>query len=126
MAGHLGINVDTAHAVFYKGSMPLIDFVMEVTNTRKIQDLLKRGAGAISNRIQKDLKGVNVVTTHRGDLKQRFRIGKVSDKSCSQLTFDMDGRTISIAQYFEQQLNYKLKYPELPVVFKVSFVDLTK
>ena len=83
-----------------------------------MNDLARRGN--IRARLGRELKDVNVVTTHRGDIRQRFRIGDLSDVPASEYYFDMDGQEICIVDYFFKQYNYRLKYPWLPVVLKVS------
>jgi eukaryotic translation initiation factor 2C len=121
MAGHLGINVDIACAVFRKGGIPLMDLALEVTGARNMDDLARRGN--LLGRLGKEFKDVNVVTTHRGDMRQRFRIGGVSEVPASEYYFEMDGERISIGEYFLKQYNYRLQYPWLPVVLKV-FIKL--
>jgi eukaryotic translation initiation factor 2C len=96
--------------------MPLVELVCELLGARSVDDLGRRGR--LRDRISKELKGVSVTTTHRGDLKQRFRIGSVSEQSTAEYSFEMDGKRITMADYFKNQYNLKLKYPWLPVVFK--------
>ena len=38
------------------------------------------------------------------------------DESADTATFDMSGRTITVADYFRNELNQNLKYPRLPCI----------
>ena len=122
MAGHLGINVDLACAVFRKGDIPLMDLALEITGARNMDDLARRGN--LRSRLFKEFKDVNVVTTHRGDMRQRFRIGDLSEVPASEYFFEMDGERISIGEYYLKQYNYRLQYPWLPVILKVFLHSL--
>ncbi|KNC96140.1 uncharacterized protein SPPG_08528 [Spizellomyces punctatus DAOM BR117] len=118
MAGHLGINVDVAATVFRRGEVPFLDIVAEVLNVRDVAELTRIPILSLRARMSSEFKDAVVVTTHRGDLKQRFKIGSISRQSADEYTFDVDGRKMSIAEYFLKQYNLRLKYPKLPVVVK--------
>ena len=119
MAGHLGVNIDIAASVFLKGRMPLIDFILEVTGARSISDF----EGPRKDRLARDLKGVMVRTTYRGEMKLRFKINGVSNLPAKEIMFEnRDGKSISIVDYFKEVYNITLKYPYLPVVYKVNNV----
>jgi eukaryotic translation initiation factor 2C len=114
MAGHLGINIDLASTVFRMGGISALDYVSQVCNKR-VEDI-----GTLSrDRLSKALKGVNCITTHRGDSKVRFKIAKLSDKNSDTLVFaDKDGAKVSVAEYFLKEYNYKIRFPKLPLALK--------
>jgi eukaryotic translation initiation factor 2C len=115
LAGHLGINVDIAATVFRKGGISVLDYITEVTNCRDISRL------SLAD-ISKALKGVSVKTTHRGDMKQRFRVQMISKETANTFKFKDDaGKDVSVAQYFQSAFSLKLHYPNLPLVVKVYF-----
>ncbi|KAJ3275401.1 hypothetical protein HDV01_000693 [Terramyces sp. JEL0728] len=114
MAGHLGINIDIAATVFRKGNMPLLDYLMEVLNCRNENDL----ARIPSQQLDKACRGVNCITTHRGDQKQRFSIKRLSKDSALSMRFEKDGKQISVADYFQDEFNLRLRYPNLPLALK--------
>jgi eukaryotic translation initiation factor 2C len=117
-AGHLGINIDVASTVFRKGGMTAIDYLIEVCDLRDVSGINNAPADVINRAI----KGVNVVTTHRGDQKQRFRVSKLSRETAHSMKFeDKDKKTISVAEYFETEYQVKLRYPHLPLALKVSY-----
>jgi eukaryotic translation initiation factor 2C len=118
MAGHLGVNIDIAASVFLRGGISLIDYVLEVTGARNISEF----EGPKRDRLIRDLKGIMVRTTHRGDMKQRFKIASISTLPAKDVTFeDGNGKMISIVDYFRDVYQIQVKYPYLPVVYKVFF-----
>ena len=119
MAGHLGINIDVASTVFQAGGMPLLDYVFELFNARDVNDLLR--IRDLPHKLSQEIKGVNVITTHRGDMKRRFRIGKVVQETAETMTFEDKTRncTMNVVEYFKEQYGITIKYPQLPLVTKV-------
>lgn len=116
MAGHLGVNIDIAASVFLRGGMTLIDYVLDITGARNISEF----EGPRSSRLIRDLKGIMVRTTHRGDMRQRFKIASVSTLPAKDVTFeDSNGKTVSIVDYFRDVYQKTVKYPFLPVIYKV-------
>ncbi|KAJ3325485.1 hypothetical protein HDV06_004344 [Boothiomyces sp. JEL0866] len=113
MAGHLGINVNVCSTVFRKGNISVLDYLCEYLGCR-FGDIPKLSHSLI----EKGLKGVNCVTTHRGDRKQRFNIKKISTETANTMKFEKDGKVISVCEYFEKDLNIRLKFPNLPLALK--------
>ncbi|KAL2917525.1 hypothetical protein HK105_202806 [Polyrhizophydium stewartii] len=118
MAGHLGINVDVASTVFRKGEISVIDYALEVLGVGSPDELMR--LPRLYERLNAELKGVNVVTIHRGDQRQRFKISKLSRESARDFVFDSkDGSgKKSVEQYFARDLNVKLRFPNLPLALK--------
>lgn len=121
-AGHLGVNVDVAATVFRQGEVALLDLIKDSLRVRDISELARIPPTSLRQRLNSDFKGASVVTTHRGDLKQRFNIGSIGKDTCDTFTFDVNGKKMSVTQYFLHQYNVKINYPFLPVVLKVCFV----
>ena len=49
---------------------------------------------------------------------QKFpRVEKLTTKTASQINFLVDGRNVTIAQYFKDTYRYTLKYPNLPCIW---------
>ena len=116
MAGHLGINVGLAAAVFKKGGVTVIDFLLDALSLRDINDLTRRSPAEVKS----VLSGVNCTTTHRGDMKQKFKIHSITNETANTWMFDNEkaGRKVSVAEYFKEEYNIVLKYPNLPLVLK--------
>ncbi|KAH9271166.1 hypothetical protein BASA83_006710 [Batrachochytrium salamandrivorans] len=65
------------------------------------------------------LKGVSVITIHRGDQKQRFKIGKISRESARDFNFEnKEGGQMSVETYFKDHLNVNLRFPTMPLAVK--------
>lgn len=131
MAVHLGVNVDIASAVFRKGGMTVIEYLMEVAGLRNPADIARMNARELTKHLKSNELmilisffnpcspvGVSVITTHRGDQKQRFKISGVSTTSASNEYFDMNGQHVSVADYFQKTYKTPLQYPDFPLIIK--------
>ncbi|KAI9101129.1 Piwi domain-containing protein [Phlyctochytrium arcticum] len=118
MAGHLGVNIDVAATVFRQGGIDLLDLAAEVLRAPNVDALSRMTPNALRAKLVTEFKGANVCTTHRGDMKMRFKIGSFSREDANNYFFEVDGVRKSLAQYFKDQYNITLKYPNFPVVLK--------
>ncbi|KAL4117510.1 hypothetical protein PRIC2_011501 [Phytophthora ramorum] len=63
----------------------------------------------------KAIRGVKVNITHRPGVKRSYRVNGLSRDSADNTFFENDeGQRMSIAQYFQQTYNIRLRYPMLP------------
>ncbi|TVU45671.1 hypothetical protein EJB05_05172, partial [Eragrostis curvula] len=106
----LSLNIDISATAFYK-AQPIIEFALEYLSLR---DTTRRLSDLDRIKLKKALKGVKVVATHRRDKSIRYRITGITSAPLNDLTFDQDGRRVSVVQYFKQQYNYPLKYTHWP------------
>lgn len=114
-ARHLGVNVDIASAIFRSGGMSVLNYLQEVANLRP------NDIGNMRPReLLKLLKNVMVVTNHRGEMRQRFKINGISDSNAANEFFELEGNKTSIADYFAEHYNRPLNHPNLPLVVKGS------
>ena len=119
--GRMLINVDISTAAMYKPGSA-IDVALEFLN------VTQRGPNALSPkhglpdrelvRLQRFLSGVRVNVDIPGRPPAGRRparvIKKLTRAGANQLSFTMrDGRTITVAQYFETTHNYKLRFPDI-------------
>ncbi len=116
LSGHLGINIDIASTVFRKGGISVLEYLQDTLNCRNVDDISKMSRKSI----EQALFQVNVVTTHRGDLKQRFRVAKIGESAASYKFTGNDGKETSVAEYFKKELKITVRYPNLPLVFKAN------
>ncbi|CAL4108306.1 unnamed protein product, partial [Meganyctiphanes norvegica] len=107
--GSLLLNVDVAHAEFYK-EQPIIDFIKENLHIRTgvPNDILK---DTHRKKIEKELSGIKVRATHAQP--RTYRVNKVLPKGADTLTFTKDGANITVQQYFLEEFDKKLRYPKL-------------
>jgi eukaryotic translation initiation factor 2C len=115
-AGRLILNVDVANTAFYSGG-PLDEFLVRALDARSINDL-RRGIPDRDRRLlDRRLKNVKVRVTHRGDMKRKYRIAKLTPGSAQNTKFKLEsGQVISVADYFAKQYNMVLNHPFLPCV----------
>ena len=64
--------------------------------------------------------GINVVTTHRGEQKFRFKVNDISSDCADTLRFMHGDTEMTITGYFQSQYNFRLLFPQLPLLFKGS------
>jgi eukaryotic translation initiation factor 2C len=114
------INVDTATGTMYR-SGKLIDIALqflgkETPNALAPQRGAQRGLPDRERlRLQQFLSGVKVTTPYRTrDPDKRRFVKKVTRESARERTFEIgDGETMTVAEYFQNQLNIPLQFPDI-------------
>lgn len=113
-AGVLMLNVDVAHAAFYR-TQHLMDFLGQF-NIRprpgSRDNLDSSQIKKITNELIK--KDIRIVTTHTS-FKRRYKVTGISDKTPQTHTFQCspDGKTTNVEQYFRDRYNYQIRFPHL-------------
>ncbi|PKA51116.1 Protein argonaute MEL1 [Apostasia shenzhenica] len=105
----LSLNLDLSATSFYS-PVAILDFIAEHLNLEHIPSSLLENQRV---KIQKALRGVRVIATHRPDMPRRYRIVGITSQSATELRFTVDeqgGAAISVAQYFHERYNYRLKF----------------
>lgn len=66
--------------------------------------------------MEKTLKGLKVVVTHRGQIRRKFRITKLTSTPAFRTFFSLEstGAENSVAAYFQTKYNQQLYFPHLP------------
>lgn len=112
--GSLMLNIDESHTAFYQ-AQPVMDFMAKTLNWREMRsDVSLRDSDKVV--MKKHLKMLKVTVRHQNQ-KRVYRVLDLTDKPASKLSFDVDGRQMSVAQYFQKQYGYQLKYPNLPCLW---------
>ena len=110
------VNVDLSATAFYE-SGTLIEMAVKILNKRSVEDL-----NSIQERdrvkLEKYFKNLKVYVTHRGenDSKRRLRISKLTKTSASDTKLESDGKTTTIASFFQEVYGINLRHPFLPCV----------
>ncbi|KAM0677764.1 hypothetical protein BDAP_001613 [Binucleata daphniae] len=63
------------------------------------------------------LKKTKVTATHMKDKEFTFKASGLTDKPANEITFEIDGKTMSVADYFEMKYK-RLEHPNLPCVVR--------
>ena len=109
------VNVDIATGIMYKRG-PLIDLCLEVFDRPGGDpNLLAPSMGLpdhVRIRLQRFITGLQVtVEKTTGDKKRVIR--SLTKQGADQITFDHNGATITVAQYFQQKLGRPLRFPKV-------------
>ena len=110
------LNIDVSATAFLKpGSM--INFASELLEARGPGDFARGLPEDKRRKLEKALKMVKFTVTHRGGKRPRFTVARLSRNPAGKETFtDQDGKSLSVAQYFQQHWNYRLEFPNLPCI----------
>jgi len=115
-AGKLMVNVDLSATAFYEPK-DLIDYAISVLNLRNPNDISRGLSQRDFATLEKSLKNVKVVTTHRGESTRMYRISKLTPETADKRTFKLDdGSSMSVGQYFKKTYGRSLRHGNLPCV----------
>ncbi|KAF9460917.1 argonaute-like protein [Collybia nuda] len=119
--GKMLINVDISTGMMYKAG-PLINLCLDYLNKPPNNPRILAPASGFPDRerlrLQRFLAGVRIVTPHTatGGVNRAPRVvKKLSTAGANAITFTMHGGggTMTVAQYFQKQLNKPLQFPNL-------------
>ncbi|KAF7267279.1 hypothetical protein GWI33_019470 [Rhynchophorus ferrugineus] len=113
------LNVDVSFKAFYK-SIPVIDALLELFVYPDFQpqvECLANLRSYQSTSANKYLKMLRV-QYELPNCRSSRRIYSVNElfSSASRHRFDYQGKTISVQEYFSQHKNYRIKYPDIPLL----------
>ncbi|KAG0337299.1 Eukaryotic translation initiation factor 2C [Podila humilis] len=125
-AGKMMVNVDVSATAFYQG-IPLIEMVMKILGLRSKDDLRRTSPPLAWNKVERYIKQLRVIATHRERSSRGFKIAGLSQKAANQEMFsyqqaptDRDPSPkevqVDVASYFKTAYNRTLSYPMLPCV----------
>lgn len=110
------INLDVSHKAF-PSSTSLVSLIGSMN--RGSTDSI---SGWALNELQSFLKGMDVVYKNPSGVAKRMRCNGLRDPANQQMFRLDDGTRLSVADYFAKRLNYRLRYPNLPVLHVGSSV----
>ncbi|KAF9091483.1 argonaute 1 [Mortierella sp. AM989] len=124
--GKMMINLDISATAFYQ-SGPLIEIIIKILGFRNPNDLGRTSPPINWEKVEKAIKGLRVLLTHREKSKKSFKVLKLIQKSARQYKFKVDsnkndpqGNPIqvetSIEAYFQKTYGRKLQFPNLPCI----------
>ncbi|XP_076257766.1 protein argonaute-2-like isoform X2 [Rhynchophorus ferrugineus] len=113
------LNVDVSFKAFYK-SIPVVDALLELFVYPDFQpqvECLANLRSYQSTSANKYLKMLRV-QYELPNCRSSRRIYSVNElfSSASRHRFDYQGKTISVQEYFSQHKNYRIKYPDIPLL----------
>ena len=111
-SGRLLLNVDTTATAFYSASdcFKLVEATLRVRPGDAIGKLNEQE----TRQIEQLLRGVKIQVTHRQNTTRRYRVLGLTTTPANATMFETENGKVSVAQYFEQKYDKKLKEPALP------------
>ncbi|GMT36323.1 hypothetical protein PFISCL1PPCAC_27620, partial [Pristionchus fissidentatus] len=114
----LYLNASTSGSLFYSPRLNLVEFYSEVVHGYKLKEDMDGRRLTIERRhvdkLSQILKGTRI-EINRGPGNIVFKkFDKITDMPASALTFQMDGRTMTVAEYYFRQKDISLEFPHLP------------
>ncbi|GLD98460.1 hypothetical protein PINS_up007157 [Pythium insidiosum] len=106
------LNMDQAATVFYAPG-PLIDLAVSIVRARNVHDMQNLDDRAM-RQLHRSLRKLEVLQTHRSDRKKPI-VG-LSGQPADALMVEIKGHVMSVADYFAERYNNRLRYPFLPAV----------
>ncbi|CAB5182549.1 unnamed protein product [Rhizophagus irregularis] len=114
--GKMMINIDLRATTFYE-SGPLIQMVTKILGLRSSNDLRRELSVRDRHKVEKRIKNLIISDNHNPEIRQKFRIAKLTQTSASDTMFDgNNGNKIDVKTYFQNKYNRCLLYPFLPCV----------
>lgn len=114
------INIDISTGVMYRGGR-LLDLALEFLDRSGTPNALAPIHGLPDRerlRLQQFISGIKITTPYRAqnpDLRRLVR--KVTRESARDRTFEIgDGQTMTVLEYYQNQLNIPLQFPDLVCV----------
>lgn len=117
-AGRLLLNVDTTATAFHAPG-PIVDLVRQILGVRPNEAIGKLNDAEIG-RIERLLRNVRVEVSHRGpSFKRKYKCLGLTSTPCAETMFELQdesgkSRKSSVAAYFAEKYQVKLKEPGLP------------
>ncbi|KAJ3073654.1 argonaute 1 [Podochytrium sp. JEL0797] len=113
--GQMLINLDVSATAFFQPG-PLIEMVAKILNRNSPNDLRLPLTEKDRIKLDKTLKGLKVAVTHRGQIRRKYRIARITTTPASRTMFPSSatGADESVANYFLQKYNAPLYFPHLP------------
>ncbi|KAH9992243.1 argonaute-like protein [Russula compacta] len=111
------VNIDIATGTMYRPGR-LVDLALEFLNMLGRPHALAPRYGLPDRerlRLQQFISGIKVITPYRSrDPDAKRLVKRVTRESARERTFEIgDGGTMTVSQYFQDQLNIPLQYPDI-------------
>ena len=115
---NMTLNIDISATAFYR-AQSAVDFVMEVLDIRDMDERFHLNDNQ-RNRLAKEMKGLKVEVTHTRT-GRKYRVHNITRRSVTMQCFPLQletGQTVecSVAKFFQDKYDIKLKYPGLPCI----------
>jgi eukaryotic translation initiation factor 2C len=115
--GRLLVNLDVSATAFYQAGS-VLDIVSQILNRNSPEDVKTPLASKDFTKIERALKGLKIVVNHRGQIRRKYKIAKLSsgDAKSTKFTLNDSDKAVSVAEYFKDKYSLDLQYPNFPVI----------
>ncbi|XP_060856547.1 protein argonaute-2-like [Metopolophium dirhodum] len=111
------LNFDVSASAFYK-SQHVLEFMCEVLDIRDISEQQKPLTDSQRVKFSREIIGLKIEITHWGEMRRKYKVRNVTKKSAQMQTFPLQMKNhhveCTVAKYFLDKHNMKLRYPHLP------------
>ncbi|KAI8824387.1 Piwi domain-containing protein [Fimicolochytrium jonesii] len=113
--GQMLINLDVSATAFYQPG-PVVEIVARILGRHDASELRTPLNERDRQKVEKALKGLKIVVTHRGQIRRKFRISKITSTPANRTMFALEesGAETSVAGFFQSKYNHTLYFPHLP------------
>ncbi|KAF9366567.1 hypothetical protein BGX34_001112 [Mortierella sp. NVP85] len=113
------INLDVSATAFFQ-SGPLTDIVAKILGLRSRDELLRTTPPLNWQKVERAIRGLRIITGHRGQPSRPRKIKGLSPMSAHEATFMTTGNgtesEITVETYFKETYQIRLRYSMLPCV----------
>ncbi|KAJ3183568.1 hypothetical protein HDU85_001997 [Gaertneriomyces sp. JEL0708] len=110
------LNLDVSATAFVEAG-PVINVVAKILGKARPEDIRTQFTDRERARVERALKNVKVLTTHRGPNKRKWKIAKLTTMAASRTMFpikDGGGREESVVNYFRERYGSQLQFEHWP------------
>ncbi|KAI8899446.1 Piwi domain-containing protein [Globomyces pollinis-pini] len=113
--GNLLINLDVSATAFYQPG-PVVDIMAKILNRSPKDTKLLNDRDRI--RVEKAVRGLKIVVTHRGQIRRKYKITKLTNTDATTTMFTLNDSSTeeSVQNYFLRKYSKKLLFPHLPCI----------
>ncbi|KAF9209936.1 eukaryotic translation initiation factor 2C, 2, partial [Haplosporangium sp. Z 27] len=113
--GKMMINLDIASTTYFQ-SGSLLELAVKILEKRSIDDIRRGLNDRERMKLDKAIRGLQIRVIHRGDIKRKFKITRLTVEPASRTMFEKDTAKMDVASYFQQTYGRALTFPFLPCV----------
>eukprot|EP00102_Acyrthosiphon_pisum_P021378 XP_016658588.1 PREDICTED: protein argonaute-2-like [Acyrthosiphon pisum] len=111
------LNLDVSASAFYKSQL-VPEFMCEVLDIKDISEQKKPLTDSQRVKFTREIKGLKIEITHWGEMRRKYKVRNVTRKPAQTQTFPLQEKNnvveCTVAKYFLDKHNMKLRYPNLP------------
>jgi eukaryotic translation initiation factor 2C len=118
----LTVNVNVTTGIFWNSQMhTMVELALRTIGKTAQEGMALSGLNENQFRlIQRNFRGIKFFIKYRGPVKEKqfHLVTSLSKESARGKKFEREGKTISVADYFQMTYNVRLRFPDAPLVKK--------